>query len=38
MSGAEMKKLKIGRVWKGVKIQNIFLDLTPIVSSPTCQL
>lgn len=38
MSGSEMERLKIGRVWKGVKIQNMLLDLIPIVSSLISQL
>lgn len=33
MSASETKRFKIGRIWKGVKIQSPFLDLTPIVSS-----
>ena len=38
MSGSEVKKLKIGRVWKGMKIQNTLLDLTAIVSLLRSQL
>lgn len=33
MSASAMKRFQIGRIWKGVKIQSTFLDLTPIVSS-----
>lgn len=31
MSGSEVKSLKIGRVWKGMKVQNTLLDLTSTV-------
>lgn len=38
MSASEMERFKIGRIWRGVKIQNTFLDLTPLVSSLTSRL
>lgn len=31
MSGSEVKTLQIGRIWKGVKIENTWLDLTPVM-------